>query len=365
MNEETSYVLYYPQRQRYGILEQEIAEKGGKATEKGYNMNHDKKRGLCLCICAVLCLFLSACGQSADPLYIPTPERATAAPVIPSAPVAPTPTPVCTLAPEPVAPGDLPPVELPFDPKVPEPTINYIPVYREPTPTPQEALPASSGAPKPTLDPTQPLKGVVIGVNPGHQSRSNKEMEPNAPGSEEMKKKAGVGAQGVESRTPEYVINLSVGLKLRDLLTAKGATVVMTREDNDVDISNAERAQLLNNAKVDLAVQLHCDGAEDPERNGSSMLIPVNDCTQAINPESKVAGQIIHEAFLKATGLKDRGLRKRSDMTSFNHSTVPTILLEMAFLSNPDNDALLNQEDFQNKCAEGICEGIVKYIAQR
>lgn len=179
----------------------------------------------------------------------------------------------------------------------------------DPSPTAQAVLRPSPTAspskeaaesPSPAASPSReaepeaeslPLAGVAIGLDPGHQAHSNKTPEPVAPGSSQTKKSVSSGTQGSWSGTPEYEVVLAVGLKLRQLLEEKGATVYMTRETNDVDISNVQRAQRMNELGVDLVLRLHCDGSEDPEKHGSSMLVPSNDCTQAINAESEPGGR--------------------------------------------------------------------------
>ena len=92
----------------------------------------------------------------------------------------------------------------------------------------------------------QPLAGLKIGIDPGHQTHANTEREAIAPDSSETKAKVASGTAGVNTRTPEYVVDLQVSLILRDILTAMGAEVKMTREENDVDISNIERAVMMN-----------------------------------------------------------------------------------------------------------------------
>ena len=120
----------------------------------------------------------------------------------------------------------------------------------------------------------QPLSGCVIGIDAGHQSKSNADLEPVSPGGTEFKKKVSSGTQGRFTGVPEYVINLQVALKLKEKLESLGATVVMTRETNDVDISNAERAVMMNNSNVDCWLRIHADGSNDPTVNGISILVP-------------------------------------------------------------------------------------------
>ncbi len=105
-----------------------------------------------------------------------------------------------------------------------------------------------------------PLEGVVIGINPGHQKRGINTLYPIAPGSSTMKVGCKVGTQGIKSRVTEYEVNLEVSLILKDMLAEAGATVVMTRTENDVYLTNIDRAEILNKAKVDAAIQVHCNG---------------------------------------------------------------------------------------------------------
>ena len=66
---------------------------------------------------------------------------------------------------------------------------------------------------------------------------------------------------------------------------------------------------------------------------------------------------------LAETGAKNNGIVQRSDLTGFNFAEVPTILIEMGFLSNPDEDARMETEEYRDKLAQGICNGIIDYFA--
>ena len=88
----------------------------------------------------------------------------------------------------------------------------------------------------------QPLAGVRIGIDAGHQRHANSDPEPVAPGSSTTKGKVSSGTYGRFTGVPEYVINLQVALRLKRELEALGADVIMTREVHGVNISNAQRA---------------------------------------------------------------------------------------------------------------------------
>lgn len=256
--------------------------------------------------------------------------------------------------------------------KTPGPAVTLKPT-QAPTKTPTQA-PTQTPTKAPTQKPTQTpkptvqrpegsLKGLVIGIDPGHQGKGNAEQEPVGPGATETKKKVSSGTQGKWSRVPEYEVVLNVGLRLKELLESAGATVIMSRETNNVNISNAERAIMMNEANCDLVLRIHCDGNDNASIQGASMLVPVGDYTTAqVQAISAKAGEEILERFVAVTGAKSRGLRLRADLSGFNWSTVPVCLIEMGFMSNQEEDLLLTSEDYQEKCAEGLYQGILLYF---
>lgn len=225
--------------------------------------------------------------------------------------------------------------------------------YEEPEPAPSE-----EPEPEPLED-----TGFVVCVNPGHQRSADTSQEPIGPGSSETKYKVTGGTSSVNYGTPESEVTLAVGLKLRDELETRGVTVVMTRTTEDVRISNAERAQVANEAGADLFVSLHCDDTGESSTHGFLTLVPgSNQWTGPILAESQEAGRIIHDTCIAELGAYDRGVIERTDLTGLNWSEVPAIYLEMGLMSNPDEDALLCSDEYQQQLAVAIADGIMKYL---
>ncbi len=205
------------------------------------------------------------------------------------------------------------------------------------------------------------LAGLKIGIDPGHQLQANNEHEPIAPGSKQTKPKVSSGTQGVKTRTPEHVVNLQVSLKLKEALLAEGAEVLMTRETDDVDISNIERAVMMNEAGADLVLRIHCNGSEGSAANGTEMFVRK---TGSRADECDAAAQILVKAMVAATGAKNRGVTRNDTYTGLNWSEVPSILVEMGFMSNPAEDVLLGDPDYQDKLVSGMVEGIAEYFGR-
>jgi N-acetylmuramoyl-L-alanine amidase len=204
------------------------------------------------------------------------------------------------------------------------------------------------------------LTNKIIVIDPGHSNKSDTSKEPVAPNSPTLKYKQTGGAQGVSTKTPEYKINMDVALKLKDKLEANGFTVVMTKTDNAKTMSNIERAKLGNEAGAGLVIRIHADSAGSNAPKGASMLIPSsNEHTKDIYSQSKLFGEVILNTVTNNVGMNNRGVIERSDMTGFNWSTVPVVLIEMGFLSNPEEDKNLSNATYQEKIANAISEGVV------
>ncbi len=210
---------------------------------------------------------------------------------------------------------------------------------------------------------TQPLAGLVICLDPGHGAVPGSVQERVSPLSQETKAAYVSGASGASQTEAE--LNLAVALLAQEKLEELGAQVVMTRTTADAAVTNIERAQIANEAGADLCIRIHADGSEDTSVSGMSMQVPAGELlgTPEIEQPSAQAAEIILEAVTEATGARSLGLTQRSDLTGFNWSEVPCILLEMGFLSNAQEDALLATDAYREQIASGIAEGVCRWAA--
>ncbi|OPX47466.1 N-acetylmuramoyl-L-alanine amidase AmiA precursor [Clostridium thermobutyricum DSM 4928] len=204
--------------------------------------------------------------------------------------------------------------------------------------------------------------GIKIVLDPGHSKKPGTEKEKISPDSDEMKLKDTSGSVGLISKKNEYEIAMDVTLKLKELLERDGYTVVLTKDNAETLLSSIERAEVGNKENANLMIRIHCDSFSNSSAKGASMLVPKQRgyITKEISEKSIEYGKNIIEEYTKKTGLNNRGLQYRSDLTGFNWSKIPVVLLELGFISNPEEDKFLSSEENISTIAEGIKNGIEK-----
>lgn len=208
--------------------------------------------------------------------------------------------------------------------------------------------------------------GKVVALDPGHQSYeiTADGTEPVGPGSSEMKAKYATGTEGSFTGVPEYQLNMDISNQLKEELERRGYQVVMTRESNEVAISNVERAVLANESGADILVRIHANGLYDSSADGALTMVPSSENPYVANlsEDSYRLGENIINAYCTATGLRNRGVQYFDDMTGINWSQIPVTIVEMGFMTNQGDDEKMQNPDFQKKMVMGIAEGIDGYF---
>lgn len=208
---------------------------------------------------------------------------------------------------------------------------------------------------------------VVIVIDPGHQENGNYEEEPIGPDATETKPKVAGGTTGVATKKPEHELTLEASLLLEKELKEKGYDVILTRTSAEVDISNIERSQVANENEADLFLRIHADGAESSEVSGFSVLTPGegNDYTENIYQDSLLASENIITNVGKKIPLFQNGLFFRDDLSGFNWSEVPVVLIELGFMTNSEEDKKLSDEKYLLELTDLISDGVEDYIEEK
>lgn len=204
----------------------------------------------------------------------------------------------------------------------------------------------------------------TIVIDPGHQKQANLEEEPVGPGATEMKPKVLAGTAGVVTNIPEYVLTLEASFLLQTHLEEKGYEVILTRTEHEVDISNRERAEVANENEADLFLRIHADGSESSDVAGFSLLVPGqdNEYTQGIYEDSLRAAEAIIKKVEGEILLLSDGIFLRNDLSGFNWSEVPVILVELGFMTNPVEDQQLADESYLTELTRKIAHGVQEYL---
>lgn len=223
---------------------------------------------------------------------------------------------------------------------------------------PQEPLPENSTPPD--------SKGLIV-IDAGHQLYGNFDKEPIGPGATEYKTKVAAGTTGTTTGIPEYVLTLEVALMLEQILLDMGFEVVQIRSTHDVDISNAERAVIANELKADAFLRIHGNGFSDPSAKGAFTLCPSpnNPYCSNIYAESRLLSELVLDGMIQETGAYRRSIQETDSMTGINWCQVPVTIVEMGFMTNPQEDVLLATEEYRYSMALGMALGVEAYIQAR
>lgn len=188
----------------------------------------------------------------------------------------------------------------------------------------------------PAIDPAAPLRGLTVGVDPGHGGADTLTMGPTG--------------------STEADANLGVGLALRDALRARGARVVMTRTAN-TDVSLVERTELARRQDVDVWISVHNnafpDGVEPWSNNGTSVYYN--------HPRSAGLAWSVQRALLGALGTRDLGVG-RADLHQARFSWAPSILTESLFMMIPQHEAFLATEAGRRRVARAHVRGLEAWL---
>lgn len=191
---------------------------------------------------------------------------------------------------------------------------------------------------------TSPVFGKRIWLDAGHGKVPGGKDDP--------------GAIGRNTGLKEKDLNLKVTLEVQRLLQAAGATVLMTRTgDEGPDFT--DRAALVNAMKpaVDLFVSVHHNSAVSTATRGTETY------HWTTHAKSQKAAEVLHAAILKGLGFPDRRVR----LEKFNvirETLVPAVLLELGYLSHPEEELLLALPTYPAKAANAIRNGIFDYFWQ-
>jgi N-acetylmuramoyl-L-alanine amidase len=245
--------------------------------------------------------------------------------------------------------------------------------------TAQPSAPATSASPVPAAQtpspspspPAEPLAGKVIGIDPGHNGGNF--TDPGAINKQVWNGREWESCDTTGTDTAggytEALFNFSVARYLRADLRRDGARVVMTRATNNgVGPCVDRRAQIINQAGANVAIDIHADGGP-PAGRGFTVLEPVADGpNDSVVASSQQFGRDVRQAFLAGTAMPVstyegvNGIMPRNDLAGLNLTRVPKVLIECGNMRNATDASLLVSGRFQRQVAGVLTAAIIRFL---
>lgn len=188
------------------------------------------------------------------------------------------------------------------------------------------------------------LAGRRVVLDPGHGGR-----DPGA-----------IGPSGIREKD----VNLAIALLAAEALREQGLEVVLTR-DGDQEVELRERADKANASQADVFVSIHANSASNAAVGGTGTYTYAPPDTTP-GPEREVRlylARLLQEELVRALGLRDAGIFE-ANFAVLRYTAMPAALVEVAFLSNPAEEQLLANPEFQRQAAAAIARGIVRFLTE-
>lgn len=178
------------------------------------------------------------------------------------------------------------------------------------------------------------VRNRIIIIDPGHGGRD-----------------PGAVSKGIKEKD----LNLKIASRLYFLLHTRGIKVKMTRT-NDRSLALEDRVRMANNLKPEIFISIHCNAASSNKANGIETIYYQG------STKGKVLAEKIQLKLVDKLKRKDRGIKTRDNLFVLKYTSMPAVLIECGFLTNPEEKNLLTKDNFRNNISTAISSGLGEYI---
>jgi N-acetylmuramoyl-L-alanine amidase len=159
------------------------------------------------------------------------------------------------------------------------------------------------------------------------------------------------GAVG-SNKTHEADLTLDISKRVVQMLNSREDFITLATREADKFVSLDDRVKFANSQNADLFMSIHYNSSTSKDAHGTETYIYHN--------SDPLFGQIVHKHLIAATGLRDRGLKK-AGFAVIKNTKMPAALVEIAFISNPNEEKLANTAAFKDKVSRALANALIEY----
>ena len=234
------------------------------------------------------------------------------------------------------------------------------------TEPPAGTLPDTTEEETPTDTATQSdaekVKKIVM-LDPANQAVVNAEQVEIGPNTDVTKQGASTGNVGTTLGTKESELNLTYANLLKTELESRGYQVLMTRDTDEINLSNKDRALLANDSEATVYVRIQMNFSENSSLTGVMGVCMTPDSefnSDLYNDSYRLATRLI-QGVLDNTACTNQGIYETDQMTAINWSEKPVALIKLGYLSNEEEESKLIDQDYQKEIVQGLADGLDAY----
>lgn len=169
----------------------------------------------------------------------------------------------------------------------------------------------------------------------------------------------------------EKTVNLQIAIKLAEKLRNMGYEVVLTREDDDTEVTLKQRVEIAEAAGGDIFISIHQNACDEKESSASGIETWFYGCPEKVKGEnwfctccndSRRLAALVQNGAVSSTAASDRGLQESQELYVIRETSMPSCLVETSFLSNRKEREAISDEEYQDKLISGIAKNIDYYF---
>lgn len=213
-----------------------------------------------------------------------------------------------------------------------------------------------------TKSDAEKVKKIVM-LDPANQAVVNAEQVEIGPNTDVTKQGASTGNVGTILGTKESELNLTYAKLLKTELESRGYQVLMTRDTDEINLSNKDRALLANDSEATVYVRIQMNFSENSSLTGVMGVCMTPDSefnSDLYNDSYRLTTRLI-QGVLDNTACTNQGIYETDQMTAINWSEKPVALIKLGYLSNEEEESKLIDQDYQKEIVQGLADGLDAY----